>query len=65
VRAFFEARVEHLTVHDRVRVECLSKMLVLRHRRKIHTHYRPARPSGWDGGHNKLGGVYHLIESEH
>ena len=26
MRAFFEARIEHLTIHDRVRVECLGKM---------------------------------------
>jgi hypothetical protein len=26
VRAFFEARVEHLSIHDRVRVECLGRM---------------------------------------
>jgi hypothetical protein len=26
VRAFFEARIEHLTIADRVRVECLGKM---------------------------------------
>jgi hypothetical protein len=26
VRAFFEARIEHLTINDRVRVECLGKM---------------------------------------
>src|ERR1700722_13053640 len=26
VRAFFEARIEHLTIDDRVRVECLGKM---------------------------------------
>ena len=25
-RAFFEARTEHLSIHDRVRVECLAKM---------------------------------------
>jgi hypothetical protein len=26
MRAFFEARIEHLTIADRVRVECLGKM---------------------------------------
>jgi hypothetical protein len=26
VRAFFEARIEHLTIADRVRVECLGRM---------------------------------------
>jgi hypothetical protein len=26
MRAFFEARFEHLTIEDRVRVECLGKM---------------------------------------
>ena len=26
MRAFFEARIEHLSIHDRVRVECLGKM---------------------------------------
>jgi hypothetical protein len=26
MKAFFEARIEHLTIHDRVRVECLGKM---------------------------------------
>jgi hypothetical protein len=26
VRAFFEARIEHPTINDRVRVECLGKM---------------------------------------
>jgi hypothetical protein len=26
VRAFFEARIEHLSIHDRVRVECLGKI---------------------------------------
>jgi len=27
LRAFFEARIEHLTIDDRVRVECLGRML--------------------------------------
>jgi hypothetical protein len=26
MRAFFEARIEHLTIADRVRVECLGRM---------------------------------------
>jgi hypothetical protein len=26
MKAFFEARIEHLTIHDRVRVECLGKL---------------------------------------
>jgi hypothetical protein len=26
MRAFYEARIEHLTIHDRVRVECLGRM---------------------------------------
>lgn len=26
MRAFFEARIEHLSIHDRVRVECLGKL---------------------------------------
>jgi hypothetical protein len=26
LRAFFEARIEHLTIADRVRVECLGRM---------------------------------------
>jgi hypothetical protein len=26
MKAFFEPRIEHLTINDRVRVECLGKM---------------------------------------
>jgi hypothetical protein len=54
VRAFFEARIEHLSIHDRVRVDCLGKMPdgSRCNRVSLIAVQGVARRSGWEGGDN-------------
>jgi hypothetical protein len=48
VRAFFEARVEHLTIRDRVRVECFGKVPDGSHcNRIIHIAVQGLLKPGW------------------